>query len=76
MSRPRAWALARASRVACVKETPSRTNETASTTYATTKSVAGSGCSSSEMPWLIDTTAPAVNRPKAANIDQTYASRP
>ena len=40
------------------------------------KSVAGSGCRSSLMPWLMETTAPAVNSPKAANIDQTYASRP
>ena len=28
------------------------------------------------MPWLMETTAPAVNSPKAANIDQTYASLP
>src|ERR1700712_1867603 len=28
------------------------------------------------MPWVIDTADPAANRPRAANNDQTYTSRP
>ena len=40
------------------------------------KSSPGSGFRSSLIPWLMETTAPAVKSPNAANIDQTYASRP
>ena len=63
-------------RTDCNNETPSRTNETASTTYPTTKSLAGSGLTSSWTPCVTDTAAPATNSPSAANSDQTYASRP
>ena len=55
---------------------PSSRNDTASTMYPMTKSLAGSGSKSSWMPWVIDTAAPATNSPSAANSDQTYASRP
>ena len=60
-----------ACRDACRNEIPSSTNDTASTTYATMKSPAGSGCSSSEMPCVIDTPAPTANSPIAANSDHT-----
>ena len=51
-------------------------NATASTTYEISKRAAGSGSSSSWMPCMIETPAPMTNSPKAANSDQTYASRP
>ena len=35
------------------------------------KSVDGVPSSNSCTPWVIDTAAPATNRPSAANIDQT-----
>ena len=78
-ARCRRWrrsALRRVCRNAWVNEIPSSTKAMPSTTYAIPKSVAGSGFRSSLMPWLMETTAPAVNSPKAANIDQTYASLP
>ena len=68
--------MRRVCRNAWVKEIPSSTKAMPSTAYAIAKSVAGSGFRSSLMPWLMETTAPAVNSPKAANIDQTYASLP
>lgn len=39
-------------------------------------SVSSSWEFSAETPCMIETTAPAVNRPTAANRLQTYASRP
>ena len=48
----------------------------ASTAYAHAYDVSGSSCPSTEMPCHTETTAPAPKSPNAANIDQTYASRP
>ncbi len=39
--------------------------------YPMTKSLAGSGSTSSWMPCVIDTAEPATNSPSAANNDQT-----
>ena len=60
-----------ACRTDCRNEIPSRTNETASTTYPTTKWLAGSGWMSSWTPCVTDTAAPATNSPSAANSDHT-----
>ena len=65
------WPRGRACRTDCRNEIPSSRNDTASTTYPMTKSLAGSGSTSSWMPCVIDTAAPATNRPSAANSDQT-----
>ncbi len=70
------WASGLACRTDCRKEIASRTNETASTTYPTTKWPPGSGVMISWTPRVTDTAAPATNSPSAANSDQTYASRP
>ena len=50
---------------------PSSTNDNASTISRSRKSLAGSGVISSWIPWVIETAAPATNRPSAANSDQT-----
>ncbi len=49
---------------------PSNTNDTASTAYAQPYDVASASPPSDWIPCQIDTTAPTVNSPKAANIDQ------
>ena len=65
-----------ACRADCRNEIPSRTKDTASTTYPTANRSAGPGWISSWMPCVTDTAPPATKSPSAANSDHTYASRP
>ena len=58
-TRPRVWPA----RTDCRNEIPSRTNDTASTTYPTAKWLAGSGWMSSWMPCVTDTAAPSHEQP-------------
>ena len=70
-SRCIAWASGLACRNDCRKEIASSTKETASTTYPTMKSLAGSGLMSSWTPCATEIAAPATNSPSAASSDHT-----